>query len=116
MVAFLADENFDNRIIRGLLRRQPNIDVLRVQDTSVSEADDPTVLSFALESKRVLISHDFKTLPDYFKQNMEGRIPNPGVIMVGSALGMKTVIDDLELIGMCSNLEDWEGKIYMLPL
>jgi hypothetical protein len=28
----LADENFDNTIVRGLLRRRPSIDVVRVQD------------------------------------------------------------------------------------
>lgn len=35
---FLADENFDNTIIRGLLRRQPDIDIVRVQTDNVFEA------------------------------------------------------------------------------
>ena len=38
---FLADENFDNRIVRGLLRRQPDLDILRVQDLEIAGADDP---------------------------------------------------------------------------
>ena len=29
---FLADENLDNNILRGLLRRQPDLDIVRVQD------------------------------------------------------------------------------------
>lgn len=41
---FLADENFDNNIIRSLLRRQPDIDVVRVQDVGLSGKDDPTIL------------------------------------------------------------------------
>jgi hypothetical protein len=41
---FLADENFDNNIVRGLLRRQPDIDLVRVQDVGLSGKDDPTVL------------------------------------------------------------------------
>lgn len=31
MVRFLADENFNNRIVRTLLRRSPSIDLLRIQ-------------------------------------------------------------------------------------
>jgi len=27
-----ADENFNNDIIRGLLRRKPDVDIVRVQD------------------------------------------------------------------------------------
>ena len=41
---FLADENFNNNIIRGLLRRQSDIDIIRVQDVGLSGKDDPTVL------------------------------------------------------------------------
>jgi hypothetical protein len=33
MLKLLADENFDNTIIKGLLRRKPDIDIIRVQDT-----------------------------------------------------------------------------------
>jgi hypothetical protein len=41
MVRFLADENFNNQIVRGILRRNPNVDIVRVQDMGLSEADDP---------------------------------------------------------------------------
>ena len=41
---FLADENFDITIIRGLERRQVDIEIVRVQDISLSGKDDPTVL------------------------------------------------------------------------
>ena len=37
---FLADENFDNRILRGLLQRKPGLDILHVQDTQQSGAED----------------------------------------------------------------------------
>jgi hypothetical protein len=35
MLKLLADENFDNTILRRLLRRQPNIDIIRVQDVDI---------------------------------------------------------------------------------
>jgi hypothetical protein len=46
MVKFAADENFDNRILRGMLRGEPDLDAVRVQDTEVAEASDPVVLDW----------------------------------------------------------------------
>jgi hypothetical protein len=36
----LADENFEGAIYRGLLRRNPKLDIVRVQDIDLSNADD----------------------------------------------------------------------------
>ena len=44
MLRLLADENFNNDIVRGLLRRRPDLDVVRVQDVGLSGAEDPSVL------------------------------------------------------------------------
>jgi predicted nuclease of predicted toxin-antitoxin system len=52
----LADENFDNTILRGLLRRQPDIDIIRVQDTELYGANDPTVLAWAAQENRILMN------------------------------------------------------------
>jgi hypothetical protein len=36
-----ADENFNRDIVRGLLRRKPDLDIVRVQDAGLAGADDP---------------------------------------------------------------------------
>ncbi len=45
MIKFLADENFDNRIMRGLSRRFPEVDVVRVQDVGLVNIDDREILA-----------------------------------------------------------------------
>jgi hypothetical protein len=55
-----ADENFNNDIIRGLLRRKPDVDIVRVQDIGLSGADDPTVLEWAADEGRVLLTQMFR--------------------------------------------------------
>jgi len=35
MISFLADEDFDGRIVRGIERRLPNLDIVRVQDVGL---------------------------------------------------------------------------------
>ena len=36
MLLLVADENFNNDIVRGLLRRKPDLDIVRIQDVGVS--------------------------------------------------------------------------------
>ena len=56
---WLADENFDNDILRGILRRVAGFDVVRAQDVAgVSGLDDPAVLAWATTNDRVVLTHD----------------------------------------------------------
>jgi hypothetical protein len=47
MLRLLSDENFNGDIVRGLLLRRPDLDLRRVQDVGLGEADDPTILEWA---------------------------------------------------------------------
>lgn len=56
MIRFLLDENFNGKIMRGLHARQPDIDIIRVQDTELSGADDPAMLDMR-QRKLIFCSH-----------------------------------------------------------
>ena len=43
----LTDENFNGNILRGLMRRLPELDIVRVQDVGLKNTDDPVVLEWA---------------------------------------------------------------------
>jgi hypothetical protein len=36
MLRLAADENFNNDIVRGILRRNPAVDIVRIQDVGLS--------------------------------------------------------------------------------
>jgi predicted nuclease of predicted toxin-antitoxin system len=63
---FLADENFNNQILRGLLRRVPDADITRVQDTELAGAPDTVVLEWAVENSFIVLSHDVNTMRGYY--------------------------------------------------
>lgn len=65
MLRFAADENFNNDIVRGVMRRNPDVDIVRVQDAGLSGADDPTVLEWAAQEGRVLLTNDVATMTKY---------------------------------------------------
>ena len=56
MVKFLADENFNNQIVRGVLRQNSTIDLVCVQDVGLSGASDPAVLAWAAQQERIVNS------------------------------------------------------------
>jgi predicted nuclease of predicted toxin-antitoxin system len=82
MLKLLADENFDNTIVRGLLRRNPNIDIVRVQDVGLLGEDDPIILAWAAKEDRVLLTHDVATITSYAYGRITQGQPMPGVIEV----------------------------------
>ncbi|GIL11326.1 MAG: hypothetical protein BroJett038_00460 [Chloroflexota bacterium] len=65
MMRFAADENFNNDVLRGLRRLHPEIDVIRIQDSEVYGADDPTVLEWAAREGRILLTYDRNTMTKY---------------------------------------------------
>jgi len=65
MLRFLSDENFNGDIVRGLLLRRADFNLVRVQDVGLSGLDDPAVLAWAAENNRILLSHDRTTMPDH---------------------------------------------------
>ena len=56
MIGLALDENFNHDILRGMLRRNASLDVVRLQEAGLSGQDDPTVLEWAAQQSRVLIS------------------------------------------------------------
>lgn len=47
MLSLAADENFNNDIVRGLQRRNPQVDIVRVQDAGLCGASDEAILEWA---------------------------------------------------------------------
>ena len=55
MLRLLADENFNDDIVRGLLLRQPDLDIVRVQEVGLGGAEDPDILAWADENNRIVV-------------------------------------------------------------
>ena len=116
MLRLAADENFNNDILRGLLRRVSGLDIVRVQDTRVSGADDPTVLEWAAQEGRILLTHDVSTITRYAYARVAAGFPMPGVVEVSRTVPVGVAIADIALLVECSLDMEWEGQILYLPL
>ena len=116
MLRFAADENLNNDIVRGLLRRAPALDIIRIQDAGLSSADDPTVLAWTAREQRILLTHDVTTITRYAYDRIRSSQPMPGVFEINRQVAIGTVIEDLLLLAESSLENEWEGQILYLPL
>ena len=116
MISFAADENFDGTIVRGLLKRNPALGIVRIQDVGLAGADDPRVLEWAAGEGRVLLTHDVATVTHYAYVRVREGKPMPGVIEVGARVAVGQAIEDLLLLAECSFDNEFEGQVVYLPL
>ncbi len=113
---FLADENFDNRILEDVALKTNDFDVIRVQDTEIYQADDPTVLAWAARENRILLTRDVNTMIGFAYARIEAGLPMPGVIEIRRQTAIGKAIDELlEVIG-ASDASEWANKVTYLPL
>lgn len=116
MLRMLADENFNNDILRGVRRRVRDVDIVRVQDLGLSGADDPTVLEWAAQHQRVLLTHDVSTMTRYAYDRVRDAKPMPGVFEVSRKVALSVAIEEIALLAECSAEGEWEGQVRYLPL
>lgn len=116
MLRLAADEDFNNRILRGLIRRQPEIDIPRVQDAGLSGRTDAEVLEWAASEGRVLLTHDVTTMKKHADERIAAGLSMPGVFEVGQEVPIGQAIEEILLIAECSLEGEWEGQIRFLPL
>lgn len=62
MLRLVSDEDVHDDIIRGLRRREPALDIVRVLDVGLDHTPDPIILVWAAREGRVLVTGDLNTM------------------------------------------------------
>ena len=116
MLKYAVDEDFNHEIIRGLALQDSSLDFLTVQDVDLLEVHDREILAWAAQERRILLTHDVRTMPMYAAERLRERQAMPGLVLVPQSLPIGRAIDDLLLIAQCSQEDEYEGMILRLPL
>lgn len=107
---FLADENIDPDVVLGLRRRFEQTDIVRVQDVGLRTLDDPEILRWAADENRILITHDFRTVPRFAGERLSAGLSMPGVIAIRRSVSIAQAIDELAAVTGASQAEEWRDK------
>lgn len=116
VLRLLADENFHGDILRGVLRAEPKLDLLRVQDTELYQAADPVVLEWAAQEDRILLTHDVQTMTKYAYDRIRAGLPMPGLIEVRDDLPIGQAIEEILMVLFASKPGELANKITFIPL
>jgi predicted nuclease of predicted toxin-antitoxin system len=116
MLRLLADENFHGDILRGLLRIEPKLDILRVQDTPLYQADDAAVLEWAAGEDRILLTHDVQTMTKHAYDRIRAGLPMPGVIEVRDDVSIGQAIEEILTVMLATQPGELANRIIFIPL
>ncbi|MEP7274121.1 MAG: DUF5615 family PIN-like protein [Acidobacteriota bacterium] len=116
MLRLFIDQDFDQDILRGLMRRAPEIDAVTAHQVELSNATDQELLICAAKERRIVLTHDRRTMPQHVADLLNDGQTTAGVIVVPRQLRIRQVIDELELIVTCSEEVEWVNAVWYLPL
>lgn len=116
---FLTDMNFNQRIVAGLRRRAPGLDLMTVQDLGMQRMPDPELLAEAQALDRILLTHDINTMPKHFADflsHLSDDQHSPGVMLVPQDLPVGVAVQALYEPWACSGHEERRDLFTYLPL
>ena len=114
-VRFQADADFNQIIVKAVLRREPGIDFQTAHEASLSGLEDREVLRLAARENRILVTHDRKTMPRYFAEFIRSET-SPGVLIVPQKCPTALIAEELILIWATTDAEEWFDRIFSLPI
>jgi hypothetical protein len=114
-VRFQADADLNQTILQAAVRREPTLDFRTASDAQLRSVPDREVLARAATAGRVLVTHDAKTMPYEFGEFVQAE-RSPGLIVVPQHLPISAAADDLMLIWLATEAEEWVDRICWLPL
>lgn len=111
---FQADEDFNSKIIAGLLRREPAINFQTAKTAGLLGLPDPDVLAMTAREGRILVSHDRETMPTHFSRFIHDS-PSPGLLIVAQRADLGEVIEQILLLWACTDADEWTNRVGYLP-
>jgi hypothetical protein len=116
MLRLATDEDFDNDVVRGLLREEPNLGIMRVQDAGLSGKADSVLLEWAEREGRIMLTHDISTMTKYAFERIGAGERVAGVLVVRRGAAFATVISDILLFVIAIEPAEAENQIRYIPL
>ncbi len=113
-IRYQADNDLNKAIVRAVARREPALDFRSAQAARLDHVPDPEVLSGAARNGRILISHDFQTMPEHFQEFVRDH-HSSGVFLIPQDLPIGLAVDTLILVWAATDPVEWENRLCLFP-
>lgn len=115
MVQLLADENFNDDIVEGVLNYNSSIVFQRVSEVGLKGQPDNVVLEWAANNDFVVVTHDVNTMIYEANLRITNGLACSGLVIAKSRMKYRTAIDELVMIGLCGDPQDFRDLVIHLP-
>ncbi|MEW6126335.1 MAG: DUF5615 family PIN-like protein [Acidobacteriota bacterium] len=114
-IRFQADADLNEEIVSGLIRQESTVDFQTASEAKLRGLADEEVLQIAMRDKRILVTHDRRTMPGHFAKFIANE-DSPGVFIISQRESVRSAINELLLVWTASEMEDRTNLIVDLPL
>lgn len=115
MIRLLADEDFNDRVVRGLRRLEQPIDIVCVREVGLRGRHDSEVLSWAAAEDRLVVTHDAATMIHFAYLRISKNLPMPGLIAISQFAAIGDVINDIVVLAGASTKGECDGQVIYVP-
>ncbi len=113
---FLADQDFNEHILQGVERREVLAECVRVRDVGLDARSDTEILAYAATQGFIVLSHDVNTMTAAAYARVAAGEPMGGLLLAHQRDAVGPIIEDLVIITVASEAEDWANQVRYLPL
>jgi len=113
---FLAEHDFNDHIVRGVLRNEPALEFLRVRELGMEKSSDKEILGYARAQELIVVSHDVNTMAAEAHGRLERGETIQGLFLVHQRTGVAQIIEELVLIWAASEAKEWTNQVWFLTL
>ena len=114
-IRFQADESLSYALVQAVLRLEPSIEFSTAQQAGALGLGDPEVLDVAARRGRLLVTRDKATFPQHFADFIT-RNKSTGVIVVPPHMTIAQIAEELFLVWLVMEAEEWINRITYLPV
>ena len=115
-ISYQADNDLRYSYVRAVRRREPAIDFQDTWTARLHGLDDVTVLRKAASERRILVSHDKRTLAKALAEILQEGKESPVIFLViPQNAQIQLVAGSLILAWAASDAAEWVNRITKIP-
>lgn len=120
-VQYLLDENLSPVYQEQLLRYQPDLTVSMVGELSAINIPakgslDPEILIWCERNNFILVTNNRTSMPVHLSEHLSQHRQVPGIFVLRPKATIKQIIEDLILIALAGEPQDYQNRITYIPL
>ncbi|HEV3006782.1 MAG TPA: DUF5615 family PIN-like protein, partial [Pirellulales bacterium] len=96
--------------------REPLAECMRVRDLGIDTRSDTEILAHAATEGFIVLSHDVNTMTAAAYARVAAGEPMGGLLLVHQRNAVGPIIEDLVLIAVASEADEWTNQVRYLPL